>query len=119
MIRHFMRLDGNVALGRTQTTMTYVETGNTIHLDTDKPVEAKMVEDVEHNPGWREVDQAGEPVNPPDVPDVPPADASPAVHPDVPVPPVSTVTPSWPPSVSAATPTIEEPAPADAPETTG
>ena len=63
-MRHFLRTDGPVGVGPTLGAVTYVETGETLHLDESNEVEARVADDIARGVGWVEVDEAGAAIPP-------------------------------------------------------
>ena len=59
-MRHFLRIDGGVAVGPSLAAVVFVKTGETLHLNEDDPDEGKVAESVAAaSSGWVEVDEAG------------------------------------------------------------
>jgi hypothetical protein len=59
-MRHFLRIDGGVAIGPSLGAVTFVKTGDTLHLNEDEADEAKVAHDIAAaSSGWLEVDEAG------------------------------------------------------------
>jgi hypothetical protein len=59
-MRHFLRIDGGVAIGPSLGAVTFVKTGDTLHLDDEDPVEGKVAYDIAAaSSGWLEVNEAG------------------------------------------------------------
>lgn len=59
-MRHFLRVDGGVAVGPSLGAVTFVKTGDTLHLNDEDSDEAKVAHDIAaSSSGWVEVDEAG------------------------------------------------------------
>jgi hypothetical protein len=105
-MRHFLRVDGEVAIGPSLGAVSFVRTGETLHLDDTDPVEGKVADSVAAaSSGWVEVDEAGTAV---------PRRSRPATATATVIPPapVEEVVATWPPTqVNAQDPGGEEPPP--------